>query len=49
MGNNAVRIGTHIGSTGYWGGVLGEVSIYNRPLSPGEIQQNYLEMKGRYK
>ena len=48
-GSNAVRVGTHIGLTGFWGGVLGEVAIYNRALTPQEFQQNYLETKWRYR
>ncbi|MFH1650890.1 MAG: LamG domain-containing protein [Chloroflexota bacterium] len=32
-----------------FGGVVGEVFIYNRCLTNGEIQQNYLATKGRYR
>ena len=27
---------------------IGQISLYNRPLSPADIQQNYLATKGRY-
>ncbi len=47
-GANAIRIGTHVGLTGFWGGILSEVSIFNDALPPGEIQQNYLETKWKY-
>ncbi len=31
-----------------WGGLVGEVRIYNRVLTPLEIQRNYLATKWRY-
>ena len=33
----------------YWKGYIGEIRIYNRALSPQEIQRNYLATKWRYK
>ncbi len=48
-GSNTIRVGTHVGLTGFWGGLLGAVSIYNRAQTAQEIQQNYLETKWRYR
>jgi hypothetical protein len=36
-------------STSLWKGVIGEVRIYSRALSPLEIQRNYLSTKWRYR
>jgi len=33
----------------YWNGIIGEVSLYNRALTPQEIQRNYLATKWRYR
>ena len=30
-------------------GIIGEIRIYNRALTPGEIQHNYLATKWRYR
>ncbi len=49
QGSNAIRVGAHVGLTNFWGGTIGEISIFNRALPPGEIQQNYLETKGKYR
>ena len=49
LGNNLVRIGAHVGLTSFWGGVLGEISIFNLALPPEEIQRNYIETNGRYR
>ena len=42
-----VEIGIRAG-LGFMAGVIGEVRIYNRALTPLEIQHNYLATKGRY-
>ena len=31
-----------------WGGVYGNIKIYNRALTPNEVQQNFYAHKGRY-
>lgn len=33
---------------GFFGGLIGEVVVYNRALTPAEIQRNYLATKWRY-
>jgi len=43
-----VEIGVRAG-LGFMAGVIGEVRIYNRALTPLEIQHNYLATKGRYR
>jgi hypothetical protein len=43
----ALRIGANPG-TGYVGGTIGEIRMYNRALTPLEIQHNYLATKWRY-
>jgi len=37
------------GGEPHYGGTIGEVWIYNRVLSPLEVQHNYLVTKGRYR
>ncbi len=37
------------GDTATFAGVVGEVLIYNRLLTDGEIMQNYLATKWRYR
>jgi hypothetical protein len=44
---DSVKIGG--GETETWLGVIGEVRVYNRALSPLEIQHNYLATKWRYR
>jgi len=34
---------------GFWNGTIGEVFIYNRLLTPQEIQRNYLITKWKYR
>ena len=47
--SGAVRIGSNNGGvTGMWAGLIDEAVIYNRALTPLEIQRNYLASKGRY-
>jgi flagellin-like protein len=36
-----LRFGTRFTNSGYYTGMLDEISVYNRALSPGEIQQLY--------
>ena len=43
------HLGTYRGANNRWfDGSISNVSIYNRALSPTEIKQNYLAIKGRY-
>lgn len=51
IGNNTAvnyYIGVRADSQYHWGGKIGDVRIYNRALSAGEIQHNYLSTKWRY-
>jgi hypothetical protein len=45
--SNETFIG-YSGSDRYWNGNIAQVSIYNRALTPQEIQQNYNALKSRY-
>ena len=43
------RVGSNEAGTGYqWKGTIGSPFVYNRALTPAEIQQIYLATKGRY-
>jgi hypothetical protein len=44
---NNIKIGTGDDAT-YFAGTIGEVRIYNRALTPSEVQSNYLLTKSRY-
>lgn len=46
-GSPATLLGKH-SSGEHFHGIIGEVSIYNRALTPQELQQNYLSTKWRY-
>lgn len=46
--NAAFRIGSRPVSPGFFAGNIAQVSVYNRPLSPSDIRQNYNATKGRY-
>ena len=47
--NGSLRIGFMNGfSTGHFGGKIPSVSVYNRALTPEEIQQNFNALRGRY-
>jgi len=43
---NSIRIGNIYGA---FGGRIGEIMVYNRALTPQEIQHNYLATKWRYR
>jgi hypothetical protein len=47
---NTVKVGLFYvdGPTRYFPGIIGEIMVYNRALTPQEIQQNYLATKWRY-
>ena len=49
VGALTLYIGSHTDSTNQFGGLIGEVRIYNRVLSILEIQHNYLATKWRYR
>ena len=42
-------LGTASGSSAWFGGNIGEVRVYNRALTPPEVQRNYLVTKWRYR
>jgi hypothetical protein len=44
-----LSVGGRTDSSQHLNGNISQVSIYNRPLAPAEIQQNYNATKGRYK
>lgn len=47
--NAAFRIGNRPASPGvFFPGNIAQVSVYNRPLSPSDIRQNYNATKGRF-
>jgi hypothetical protein len=47
--NAAFRIGNRPASPGtFFAGNIAQVSVYNRPLSPSDIRQNYNATKGRF-
>ncbi len=46
--DGVLRLYNGAGTTQWWKGIIGEVRIYNRALSPLEVQQNYLATKWRY-
>lgn len=43
-----VIVGEGYDTTRTWSGSISAVHIYNRALSPGEVQQNYSALAGRY-
>ena len=43
-----IEIGRRPGGGDYWDGNIAQVSIYNRALTAGEIQQNFLATRSRY-
>jgi len=45
----SLRIGNNVDDSYVFDGVIGEVLIYNRALTPLEIQHNYLATKWRYR
>ena len=46
---NTIDISYDGGTTTRWvQGIFGEVRLYNRALTPAEVQHNYLATKGRY-
>lgn len=47
LGKN-YRIGTRYTTSGQWTGYMGPVRIYNRVLSPAEVNQNFQAVRGRY-
>ena len=46
--SDAAEIGSYQGSTQFFKGFIGELLIYNRALTPLEIQNHYLASKWRY-
>ena len=48
VGTADLYIGRYAGNSATLDGMIGEVRIYNRALTPLEIQQNYLATKWRY-
>ena len=48
LANNNIDLCKTGGYSNYFNGNLAQVSIYNRALTPAEIQQNYNALKGRY-
>ncbi len=46
--SDAVRVGAEADDEGDMLGIIGEVRIYNRVLTPLEVQRNYLATKWRY-
>lgn len=42
-------IGSATGSSSYFNGDIGEMRLYNRALTPQEIEQNFLATKWRYR
>jgi len=46
---NPVTVGWGFDNATTWDGLVGEVRIYNRALTPQEIQHNYLATKWRYR
>ena len=48
IGTADLYIGKYTGTSNTLDGMVGEVRIYNRALTPLEIQQNYLATKWRY-
>ena len=47
--SNSVFIGSWYNLNSFFNGNISQVSIYNRALTPAEIQQNYNATKGRFK
>ena len=47
-GDLSLFIGNNVGSNLYWPGEISQVSIYNKALTPAEIQQNFNTHRGRY-
>jgi hypothetical protein len=45
--NNGISIGS-LGTSYYMNGSVGTIKIYNRPLSPTEVAQNYNAQKSRF-
>jgi len=48
-GTADVYVGVRNDQTLDWDGTIGEIQIYNRALTPQEIQHNYLATKWRYR
>lgn len=49
-GTTSLRIASHTGVSGslYWPGLVSNVMLYNRALTPTEISQNFEAFRGRY-
>ena len=47
--DNTLYIGNNAAGARTWDGLIGEVRIYSRALTPAEIQHNYLATKWRYR
>jgi hypothetical protein len=47
-GTTSLFIGSNSGSNLFWPGEISNVSLYNRALTPQEIQQNFNAIRGRY-
>jgi hypothetical protein len=46
--NTNFTLGLRLGSEAYFNGKISKVSIYNKALTPQEIQQNFNAVRGRY-
>lgn len=46
---DTLYLGYALASAHWWTGKIGLVRIYNRALTPGEVQRNYLATKWRYR
>ena len=47
--NTPIRIGNYENESLYFKGIIDEVKIYNRALSPTEVSKNYKHQKGKHK
>ena len=47
-GTTALYIGSNVGTNLYYSGEVAAVQIYNRALTPAEIQRNFEALRGRY-
>jgi hypothetical protein len=47
-GTTSLFIGNNVGSNLHWAGEISNTSIYNRALTPQEIQQNFNALRGRF-
>jgi hypothetical protein len=47
-GTTSLFLGSNVGANVFWAGEISNVSLYNKALTPQEIQQNFNALRGRF-